>query len=103
MEKSVLQDYSKARPKQERLNDPLVQTALAVSNRFRKAGTPAIVPADVGSTDANNAVALGLPAVAIGATLEHMPHRLEETAEADSIVPGIKSLMTLAVTLTTRK
>jgi acetylornithine deacetylase/succinyl-diaminopimelate desuccinylase-like protein len=103
MEKSVLQDYSKARPKEERLNDPLVQTALAVSNHFRKAGTPAIVPADVGSTDANNAVALGIPAVAIGATLEHMPHRLEETAEADSIVPGIKSLMTLAVTLTTRK
>src|SRR5436190_5493509 len=53
MEKSVLQDYSKARPKEERLNHPLVQTALAVSNHFRKAGTPAIVPADVGSTDAN--------------------------------------------------
>jgi acetylornithine deacetylase/succinyl-diaminopimelate desuccinylase-like protein len=103
MEKSVLQDYSKARPKEERLNHPLVQTALAVSNHFRKAGTPAIVPADVGSTDANNAVALGIPAVAIGATLEHMPHRLEETAEAGSIVPGIKSLMTLAVTLTSHQ
>ena len=58
---------------------------------------------DVGSTDANNAVALGIPAVAIGATLEHMPHRLEETAEASSIVPGIKSLMTLAVTLTSHQ
>jgi Acetylornithine deacetylase/Succinyl-diaminopimelate desuccinylase and related deacylases len=68
-----------------------------------QAGTPAIVPADVGSTDANNAVALGIPAVAIGATLEHMPHRLEETAEAGSIVPGIKSLMTLAVTLTSHQ
>jgi hypothetical protein len=31
-----------------------------------------------------------------------MPHRLEETAEASSIVPGIKSLTTLAVTLTGR-
>jgi acetylornithine deacetylase/succinyl-diaminopimelate desuccinylase-like protein len=103
MEKSVLQDYAKARPKDERLNHPLVQTALAVSNYFRQAGTPAIVPADVGSTDANNAVALGIPAVAIGATLEHMPHRLEETAEAGSIVPGIKSLLTLAVTLTSHQ
>jgi acetylornithine deacetylase/succinyl-diaminopimelate desuccinylase-like protein len=100
VEKSVLQDYSKARPRDERLNHALVQTALAVSNHFRKAGSPAIVPADVGSTDANNAVALGIPAVAIGATLEHMPHRLEETAEASSIVPGIKSLLTLAVALT---
>ena len=99
MEKSVLQDYSKARTKEERLNHPLVQTALAVSNHFRKAGTPAIVPADVGSTDANNAVAMGIPAVAIGATNEHMPHRLEETAEASSIVPGIKSLIALAVAL----
>jgi acetylornithine deacetylase/succinyl-diaminopimelate desuccinylase-like protein len=100
MEKSVLQDYSKARTKEERLNHPLVQTALAVSNHFRKAGTPAIVPADVGSTDANNAVAMGIPAVAIGATIENMPHRLEENAEASSIVSGIKSLITLAVALT---
>ena len=80
-----------------------MQTALAVSNHFRKAGSPAIIPADVGSTDANNAVALGIPAVAIGATLEHMPHRLEETAEASSMVPGIKSLTTLAVTLASQR
>lgn len=65
-----------------------MQTALAVVNRFRKPGTPAIVPADVGSTDANDAIAMGIPAVAIGATLEHEPHRLEEYAEASSIVPG---------------
>jgi len=101
MEKTVLGDYSKARPAQERLNHPLVQTALAVSNHFRKPGTPAIVPADVGSTDANNAVALGIPAVAIGATRENMPHRLEENAEASSMVPGVKALITLAVALTT--
>ena len=36
-------------------------------NHFRKPGTPAIVPADVGSTDANIAVSMGIPAVAIGA------------------------------------
>jgi hypothetical protein len=38
-----------------------------------------------------------------GATMEHMPHRLEETAEASSIVPGIKSLIALAVTLATHQ
>jgi len=78
----------------------LPQTALATANHFRKPGTPAIVPADVGSTDANNAVAMGIPAVAIGAVLEHGAHRLEETAEASSIVAGVKSLIALAVALT---
>ena len=97
MEKTALGDYAKARPKDERLNSPLVQTALATSNYFRKPGTPAIVPADVGSTDANNAIAMGIPAVAIGATLEYSPHRLEENAEAPSIVRGVKSLIALAV------
>jgi acetylornithine deacetylase/succinyl-diaminopimelate desuccinylase-like protein len=78
-----------------------VQTALATANHFRKAGTPVIVPADLGSTDANIAVSMGIPAVAIGAVVERMPHRLEESAEASSIVPGIKSLIALAVALTT--
>jgi acetylornithine deacetylase/succinyl-diaminopimelate desuccinylase-like protein len=102
MDKTALGDYSKARSKDERLQHPLVQTALAVSNHFRKAGTPAIVPADVGSTDANNAIAMGIPAVAIGAVMEHTPHRLEEYAEANSIVPGVKSLIALAVSLAGR-
>ena len=102
MEKSTFLEYSKAKSSEERLNHPLVQTALAVANHFRKAGSPAIVPADVGSTDANNAIAMGIPAVAIGAVREHNPHRLEETAEASSIVPGVKSLIALAVTLTSR-
>jgi len=100
MEKNAFGDYANARPTDERLHSPLVQTALAVSNYFRAPGTPAIVPADVGSTDANNAIALGIPAVAIGATLEHTPHRLEEYAEASSIVSGVKSLIALAVSLT---
>jgi acetylornithine deacetylase/succinyl-diaminopimelate desuccinylase-like protein len=101
VEEHVSIDYSKARPQQERLNHPVVQTALATANHFRKAGTPAIVPADLGSTDANIAVSMGIPAVAIGATIERLPHRLEESAEASSIVPGIKSLIALAVALTT--
>jgi len=100
IEKGMTIDYSKARPQQERLHHPLVQTALATSNFFRKPGTPAIVAADVGSTDANMAVAAGLPAVAVGAVTERFAHRLEENADADSIIPGIKSLIALAVSLT---
>jgi tripeptide aminopeptidase len=101
VERKMGVDYSRARPQGERLNHPLVQTALATSNHFRKPGAPAIVPADVGSTDANMAVSMGIPAVAVGATIELMPHRLEEHAEAGSIIPGIKSLIALAVSLTT--
>ncbi|HTP34242.1 MAG TPA: M20/M25/M40 family metallo-hydrolase [Candidatus Acidoferrales bacterium] len=100
MEKKMGIDYSKARPQAERLHHPLVQTALATGNYFRKPGTPEIVPQDAGSTDANIAVSMGIPAVAIGAVSEHMPHRLEEYAEASSIVPGIKSLIALATALT---
>ena len=100
MEKKMGIDYSKALPQTERLNHSLVQTALATANYFRKPGTAEIVPADVGSTDANIAVSMGIPAVAIGATDERMPHRLEENADASSIVPGIKMLIALAVALT---
>jgi tripeptide aminopeptidase len=100
MEKKMGIDYSKALPQTERLNHFLVQTALATVNHFRKPGTPEIVPADVGSTDANIAVSMGIPGVAIGATNERMPHRLEENADASSIVPGIKTLIALAVALT---
>ena len=100
MEKKMGIDYSKALPQKDRLNHQLVQTALATSNYFRKPGTTEIVPHDVGSTDANIAVSMGIPAVAIGATIERLPHRLEENADASSMVPGIKSLISLAVALT---
>ena len=102
MEKSVTIDYSRAKPKDERLAHPVVQTALAVSNHFRPKGSPAIVAADVGSTDANIAISMGIPAVAVGAVMERMAHRLEESADASSIFPGVKSLITLAVALTSR-
>jgi len=102
MEKHLGIDYSKARSQKDRLADPVVQTALATSNYFRKQGTPEIEPADVGSCDSNIAISMGIPAVAIGAVLEYNPHRLEEYAERSSIVPGIKSLIALAVSLTVR-
>jgi tripeptide aminopeptidase len=101
MEKKMGIDYSRALPPKERLNHAVVQTALATSNQFRKPGTPPIVPADVGSTDANIAVSMGIPAVAVGAVIGRMPHRLEENADASTIVPGIKSFIALAVALTT--
>jgi acetylornithine deacetylase/succinyl-diaminopimelate desuccinylase-like protein len=100
LEKGITIDYSKARPQSERLNHPVVQTALATSNFFRKPGTPLIVAADVGSTDANMAIAAGIPAVAMGAVTQRFAHRLEENADASSIIPGIKSLIALAVSLT---
>jgi acetylornithine deacetylase/succinyl-diaminopimelate desuccinylase-like protein len=100
MEENMGIDYSKARPTAERLNHPLVQAALAIANHFRKPGTPAIVPADIGSTDANIAVSMGIPAVAVGARIGQSPHQLQETAEASSIVPGIKALIALAVAST---
>jgi hypothetical protein len=37
--------------------------------------------------------------IAVSTVVEYMPHRLEEYAEASSIVPGIKSLIALAVAL----
>ena len=40
---------------------------------------------------------MGIPAVAVGATVKYFPHRLEEYAESSSMVPGIKSLIALAV------
>jgi len=97
MERKMGIDYSQARPRDERLQHPLVQTALATANYFRKPGTPEIQPTDAGATDANIAVSMGIPAVAVGATIKYFPHRLEEYAEASSMVPGIKSLIALAV------
>ena len=99
-ERRMAIDYSRAKPASERLNHPLVQTALATANQFRQPGTPIITAADAGSTDANIAVSLGIPAVSIGAAISRMAHRLEENADASTIVPGIKSMIALAVALT---
>ena len=99
MEKSTFLEYAKARSKNERLNHALVQTAVATANHFRKSGTPAIAPMDLGSTDANAAIALGIPAVAVGAVTQRFAHRLEENADASSIVPGIKHLLAMAISM----
>src|SRR5689334_22179009 len=100
MERKMGIDYSKALPREQRLNHPVVQTAVATSNYFRRKGTPEIVAMDAGANDSNIAVSMAMPAVAVGAVIHHFPHRLEEWAEADTIVPGIKAFVALAVALT---
>ena len=84
------------------LRTPLRFIMPSERNHYRKPGAAAIIPADAGSTDANIAVAMGIPAVSIGAAISHMAHRLEETAEASTIIPGIKSMLALAIALTTQ-
>ena len=52
------------------------------------------------STDANIAVSMGIPAVSIGAAVTRMAHRVEENADASTMVPGIQSMLALTVALT---
>jgi acetylornithine deacetylase/succinyl-diaminopimelate desuccinylase-like protein len=89
-------------PAQQRRDHTLVQTTVAAMNHFRKPGSPAIVPKDLGSTDANVAVSMGIPAVATGVALSTGQHQLDESAEASSIVPGTKALIALMVALAGR-
>ena len=97
----MTEDYSKSLSKQQRLAHPLVKTAVDAANYFRKPGSATVVPADLGSTDANIAISLGIPAIATGAVMSTKQHQLEENAEGSSIVPGIRQLISLAVILTT--
>jgi tripeptide aminopeptidase len=102
IEHAPLFDYSKALPAQQRRDHTLVQTTVAAMNHFRKPGSRAIVPKDLGSTDANVAVSMGIPAVATGIALSTGQHQLDESAEASSIVPGTKALIALMVALAGR-
>jgi tripeptide aminopeptidase len=97
----VTEDYSRSLSKQQRLAHPLVKTAVDAANYFRKPGSVTVVPADLGSTDANIAISLGIPAIATGTLISTNQHQLEENAEGASIVPGIRQLISLAVALTT--
>jgi tripeptide aminopeptidase len=92
-------DFSKALPRASRRADPLVQTAVDVHRHLRLGGAKGPEPMDMGSTDANVAVGLGLPAIAIGAARYTGPHTLDEAAEENSIVPGVKMLVLLAAAL----
>ncbi|HEY3743838.1 MAG TPA: M20/M25/M40 family metallo-hydrolase [Bryobacteraceae bacterium] len=90
-------DYSNAASRAVRRAHPLVETALDVYKYLKVALLPDAM--DVGSTDANVGVSLGIPSIAIGATEGRDAHTLDESAEAGSIVPGVKSLVLLAVSM----
>jgi len=90
-------DYSNALSREQRRAHPLVQTALDIHKYLKVSLLPDAM--DVGSTDANVGVALGIPSIAIGATMGRDAHTAEEGAESASIVPGVKSLVLLAVSL----
>jgi acetylornithine deacetylase/succinyl-diaminopimelate desuccinylase-like protein len=90
-------DYSHALSRAERRQHPIVQTALDVQKHLKLLFAPE--PLDVGSTDANVGVSLGIPSIAVGAIRSRDAHMLTESADAKSIVPGARSLLLLAVSL----
>lgn len=96
---NVAHDYSKALPKEVRLNHPLVQTTLQVTDYLKLNGNAKTVAVDSGSDDHNIGVAMGIPSIGIGAILGGGAHSLEESADKSSILRGTKYLMLLTVAL----
>lgn len=79
----------------DRLNSPVVQTALDV-HRFLGIETRAEA---TGSTDANVAVTRGIPAISVGRARGGDQHTLAEWADRDSALPATRMLLLLAVSL----
>ena len=92
-------NYSKVLPKETRLAHPLVGTAVDVHNFLKLGPGGKTEPIDIGSTDANVAVGMGIPAIAVGAARYTGPHTLTETAEEGSIIDGARMLALLAAAL----
>jgi acetylornithine deacetylase/succinyl-diaminopimelate desuccinylase-like protein len=92
-------NFSKARSPEERLRNPLVTTAVDVHNFLKLGPGGKTEPIDIGSTDANVAVGMGIPAIAVGAARYTGPHTLAESAEEASIVDGSRMLVLLAAAL----
>jgi tripeptide aminopeptidase len=90
-------DYSHSLSRADRRKHPIVQTALDVLKHQNLLIAPE--PLDVGSTDANVGVSLGIPSISVGATRSRDAHMITESADANSIVPGTKSLLLLAISL----
>lgn len=92
-------DYSKALPAEERRAHPIVQTAIDVMEYLKvNKGLP-VTALDSGATDANVGVALGIPSIAIGAGRSRGGHTIAEQADESAMVPGIKSILLVAVSL----
>ncbi|MEO7650853.1 MAG: peptidase dimerization domain-containing protein, partial [Bryobacteraceae bacterium] len=92
-------DFSKAQSRETRRAHPLVQTAVDIQDYLKLARGGKAEALDMGSTDANVAVGMGIPAIAVGAARSTGPHTLDEVAEENSIVPGVKMLLLLATSL----
>jgi tripeptide aminopeptidase len=75
---------------------PIVQTALDVHRFVGIADAQALA---TGSTDANVAVARGIPAIAVGRSRGGNQHTLSEWSEVSSALPATKMLLLLAVSL----
>jgi acetylornithine deacetylase/succinyl-diaminopimelate desuccinylase-like protein len=91
-------DYSRALPKETRLNHPVTQIAVAVTD-YLKLNLEPTEPSDTGSDDHNIGVAMGIPSIAVGAVLGRGGHSLEESADPASIIRGTKYMMLLAAAL----
>jgi tripeptide aminopeptidase len=91
-------NFSKAQSRETRRAHPLVQTAVDIQNYMQLSRSP-VKPLDMGSTDANVAIGMGIPGIAVGGAKYTGPHTLDEFAEESSIVPGAKMLLLLATTL----
>jgi tripeptide aminopeptidase len=91
-------DFSKVRSREARRADPLVQTALDIQHYLNVSPGNA-EPLDIGSTDANVAVGMGIPGIAIGGPYYERQHTLDEVAEERSIIPGTKMLLLVAISL----
>lgn len=96
---NLVHDYSKALPKLERLNHPIVQTTLAVTDYLKINGNSKTVAVDSGSDDHNIGVAMGIPSIGIGAIIASGGHSLEESADKASILKGTKFLILLTTAL----
>jgi len=96
---NLVHDYSKALAKEVRLNHPLVQTTLAVTDYLKLNGPQKTMAVDSGSDDHNIGVAMGIPSIGIGAIIGGGAHSLEENAEKASILRGTKYLMLLTAAL----
>jgi hypothetical protein len=91
--------FRKPYPGETRRAHPLVQTAVDIQNYLKLSRAGAAEALDMGSTDANVAVGLGIPAIAVGGARFTGPPTLDESAEEQSIVPGAKMLLLLATSL----
>jgi tripeptide aminopeptidase len=96
---NLVHDYSKALPKETRLNHPLVQTTLQVTDYLKLNGVSKTVAVDSGSDDHNIGVAMGIPSIGIGAVVGGGAHSTEESADKASILRGTKFLMLLTSAL----